>query len=89
MRIGDIVAGVGGTVTIDIPEVAKFVFTDTVNSGGYDYFGFQKDDGEWQVKRLDDTSMRVAEVGNNPTMSTYTLAFSNYITLQYDKVEDI
>ncbi len=70
-------------------EAEKWTFTDTINSGGYDYFGFQKSDGSWQIKRLNDSSMRIANITNNPTMTSYTLAWASYDSLTYNKVEDI
>ena len=76
-------------IEVESVEAEKWTFTDTINSGGYEYFGFQKSDGSWQIKRLNDSSMRIANITNNPTMTSYTLAWASYDSLTYNKVEDI
>ena len=80
---------IAGSFTAD-PAV-EWTFTDATTSGAYTYYGFQKPDNEWEIKRIDTplTQMRIANITNNPTQTTYDLAWSNVLILTYEKLGDI
>lgn len=51
------------------------------------YIGGEDKDGEWIVKKIDTTSgnsFQYASVTNNPTRTSYDLAWTNRATLTYE-----
>jgi len=52
------------------------------------YIGMEKDDGTYAIKKFDETSSTLpvvtyATIGDNPSRTTYTLAWTNRATLSY------
>ncbi len=85
---------VTGTQTIhgrglDVVNADGMVFTDMVTDSGFDYVGFQSRAGVWEIKKMDSASMRIATISNNPTMTSYTLAWADVLTLTYSTVENL
>ncbi len=50
-----------------------------------------KTNGRWLIIKYDESAktVRYANISNNATMTTYDLAVTNYLTLTYDKLEEI
>ena len=52
------------------------------------YIGMEKDDGTYAIKKLDETDSTLpvvtyATIGDNPSRTTYTLAWTNRATLSF------
>ena len=84
-------AGLSSDVITDIDDVSsntdKFETNNVIKaSATLTYLGKEKSDGEWQFLKLDSTSglvKRYATVVNNPTITSYADALTNYLTLTY------
>jgi len=54
---------------------------------GVTYFGYERSDGAWLLKKLDETGnypvFSYATIDNNPTLTSYTLAFADRVTATY------
>lgn len=54
------------------------------------YIGKSKKNGTWQLTKMDeangDQAIVYASVNNNPTMTTYALAWTNHLTLVYGDI---
>ena len=59
---------------------------DDTSTANVTYFGYEKKDGTWWIKKLDESSGLVwshASITNNPTLTTYTLAWAARTTATY------
>jgi hypothetical protein len=61
----------------------KFYYRETLTESTDEYFLYQAADGDWQVYKKGATTMAYASVKNNPTVTTYDSAKTNYLTLTY------
>ena len=60
--------------------------------GAITYIGIEDANATWIIKKLDETSgisIRYATIGNNPTQSTYTDAWTNRATLTYGRYSEL
>lgn len=81
------------TSTAGASEVSQYIFHDLDESGNpITYIGKEKNDGNWLVQEMDETSglvMRYANISNNATRTTYSAAWSNRATLSYALLENL
>ena len=60
---------------------------DDYTTTGVTYFCYESADGTWMIKQLDETGnypvYSYATVANNPTLTSYTLAFADRVTATY------
>lgn len=64
---------------------------DEVTTVGTTYIGTMKNDGTYLIKKLvesTNTSVKYASFTNNPTTSTYELAWNNRTSLTYDLINN-
>jgi hypothetical protein len=70
-------------------EMATYGLNDRIEvSDTLQYIGNEKADGTWMFQKIDgsgtsDPSLRYATVKNNPTVTSYTDALTDYATLTY------
>lgn len=94
-----------GSDVNDVLKQMDTLITQTVIFGDYEtndvleetngdlYVGLERPDGKWYFKQVIDTlgdlTIRHANISNNPTITTYLEAFTNYLILSYDLLEDL
>ena len=65
---------------------------DDTTTSNVTYIGQVKNDGAWLIKKLDETSGMIftfANLSNNTTKTTYTLAWADRATLVYENFNDL
>lgn len=75
-----------GTINATPSTLADFS-TNDLDEGATSYFGKTKPDGTWLVQRLTDTSVSYATVTNNGSVTTYTDAWTDRLTLTYGRFD--
>lgn len=59
-----------------------------IEDGTTSYFGYTKSDSTWLIKKVTDTGVSYANIGNNATNETYTEAWGNRATLTYQRYDE-
>ena len=81
--IGGFTSSLEKYITANIDEISKTLF----------YFGKQTSTGIWLLQKLETssnvTTISYANIGNNATQTTYTLAWTNRLTLTYQLFENL
>lgn len=88
-RGGDGNDSVVATVTDDGLE---WKLNDSDEVGSVCYVGQAKQNGEWRVTKVDETGdifIRYATIKNNDDQATYSDAWSNRLTLDYKRIEQL
>ncbi len=76
-----------GSITASASTLADFNVND-IEESTTSYFGYTKPDGTWLVKELTDTSVSYATVTNNATVTSYTDAWTDRLTLTYGRFDE-
>ena len=84
------------TNTIQVSDknsiITEYADQDIDQGATLQYVGSSKMDGTWLVKKIDEstgTEIRFANVSNNATKTTYTAAWTDRVTLNYDLIENL
>jgi len=78
---------VGGLKRITSKAFGDYIANDIEETGNLTYIGFENLDGDYFIQKIDATSgksIRFATIVNNPTRTTYALAWTNRATLTYE-----
>ena len=82
-----------GTVTTNPnpTESTQYELQGWPSNGSIIYLTKSKNDGKWLTVEVDATNetMRYANESNNPTMTSYDLAYAARESLTYEKIEDL
>lgn len=76
-----------GSITASASTLADFSVND-IEEDTTSYFGYTKPDGTWLVKSLTGTSVGYATVSNNGTVTSYTDAWTDKLTLNYGRFDE-
>ena len=80
------------SVSEDLNNLPFHDLDDVGGGGGVSYLG-QSNEKSWVISIITETGKdiekRYANISNNPTMTTYTLAWANRLILTYNLIEDI
>jgi hypothetical protein len=76
-----------GSITASSSTLADFSVND-IEDDATSYFGKTKPDGTWLVQKVTDTSVSYATVTNNGSVTTYTDAWTNRLTLTYGRFDE-
>lgn len=77
--VADPMGGGGGGSTVD-----KYSLNG-IEEGTDTYLGLINESGDYKIIKVDATSMSYATAGNNPTVTSYTDAWTNKLTLTYGR----
>ena len=78
---------VGGLQRVTVKALGDYVANDIEETGDITYIGFENLDGDYFIQKIDATSgksIRFGTIINNPTRTTYALAWTNRATLTFD-----
>lgn len=70
-----------------VPQAPEF-FTNDILGGAVTYVGKTQIDGAWMIQKVTDTVVSYATVTNNPSVATYSDAWTNKITLTYGRFDE-
>lgn len=85
---------ISGSITVETNPVSTYATAaiDEVSST-LTYIGKEKSDGTWLLQRITEsgtiTTIDYANIGNNGAQTTYTLAWTNRLTLTYTLLENL
>ena len=86
-------SGGGGGGSGGSTNLTEYLPLETENISGTEYFGKTKVDGTWLLIRIitsgADLNIRYANLGTDPTRTTFTLAWTNRATLSYTELENL
>lgn len=78
---------VGALKRVTTKAMGDYVANDIEESGSITIIGFENLDGDYIIQKIDATSgksIRFGTIINNPTRTSYALAWTNRATLSYD-----
>ena len=78
---------VGGLKRVTIKAFGDYIANDIEETGTTTYIGFENLDGDYFIQRIVESSgreIRFATIINNPTRTTYALAWTNRATLTFE-----
>lgn len=83
---------ISGTITTGVDSVIDSKFytnhIDDYTTSNVTYFGQENKDGTWRIIKIDETGnfpvFTYATVTNNPTLTSYTLAWNGRVTATYN-----
>lgn len=88
-RLGS-TSGLDTTIRNEIDQDSGFLTNTVKTDSGNTYVGEEKKSGEWRFKKITSTNdFTYATVVNNPTKTSYALAYASYTTLTYGDPTDI
>jgi len=68
----------------------EFLLNNVEDDSGTKYLGEEKKSGEWRFTKITPTkAFTYATVTNNPTKTSYALAYASYSSLTYETPTDI
>lgn len=76
-----------GAIPVTSGGIASYQVND-IEEDTTSYFGFSTSSGDWMVKELTDTSVSYATVSNNGTVTSYTDAWTNRLTLTFGRFDE-
>lgn len=82
-----------GSISLSPGPLDPYVFHDYDDTGtSVSYIGYMKDDGTWLMKQMTDNvdiNLLYANISNNATYATYTLAWAARVSLNYTELENL
>ena len=79
--------GSGGALKrVTTNAMGEYQMNDKVEAGDVTYLGMEDAEGDWIIQKIDNTSGITRRFGtklNNPTYSSYSLAWTDRLTLTY------
>jgi hypothetical protein len=76
----------GALKRVTTNAMGEYQMNDKIDAGDVTYIGMEDAEGNWIIQKIDNTtgiSRRFATVRNNPTYSSYTDAWADYLTITY------
>ncbi len=70
-----------------VPQAPEF-FTADIADGSPTYVGKTSIDGNWMVQKVTDALVSYATVTNNPSVTTYSAAWTDKTTLVYGRFDE-